>query len=391
MPKEISSQIIERYNSLAPELKDALFSGLTSDSISRICDFYHLSDEKADVLTLLVGDVLMGFVHYNDFSKVLTEKMGGNVVVAQSIGKEIDREIFLPLRKFLREVYKPISKEALLASEVAAEKELEMPSFVPEPEPVVVPIKIASEPIVSPGPVLSEKPVLQPEPVKRKSFLPFFKFKKSESVASGSDAGAPIIIGQQAEVKPTLEAPTPLVISFEEVTPQKEKVVSNMEVAMDKKSLEAKLASRPVKIVNFSAPAAEAVRPPEIFPRPKEPALTIKQDTPVVSEIKKEVPPLIQFSSFPADRVNFPPPAVSPNPITPPVAPVSSGKTVPLASTIPTASGASQPDNKPNAVAPSMVAPVSGNKEEKTSAPAEPEKMPEVPPENIVDLRKFKF
>ncbi|HRY76850.1 MAG TPA: hypothetical protein P5524_01660, partial [Candidatus Paceibacterota bacterium] len=181
MPKEIPPQIIERYNSLVPELKDTLFSGATSDIISRICDFYHLSDEKADVLTLLVGDVLMGFVHYNDFSKVLAEKMGSNTMVAQSISKEIDREIFLPLRKFLREVYKPISKEALLASEALAEKELEMPSFVPESEPVVVPIKVASEPIVSPGPVLSEKPAFQPEPVKRKSFLPFFKFKKSES------------------------------------------------------------------------------------------------------------------------------------------------------------------------------------------------------------------
>jgi len=381
MPKEIPPQIIERYNSLVPELKDTLFSGATSDIISRICDFYHLSDEKADVLTLLVGDVLMGFVHYNDFSKVLAEKMGSNTMVAQSISKEIDREIFLPLRKFLREVYKPISKEALLASEALAEKELEMPSFVPESEPVVVPIKVASEPIVSPGPVLSEKPAFQPEPVKRKSFLPFFKFKKSESAASGSDAGAPMIIGQQAEVKPTLEAPTPLVISFEEVTPQKEKVVSNMEVAMDKKSLEAKLTPRPIKIVNFSAPAAEAVKPPEIFPRPKEPAPIIRQDTPVVSETKKEAPPLIKFSSFPANRVNFPSPA----------APVSSEKTVPIAPTIPTASSASQPDNKPNAVIPSMVAPVSNNKEEKTSVPAEPEKMPEVPPENIIDLRKFKF
>lgn len=388
MPKEIPSQIIERYNSLVSELKDALFSGTTSDIISRICDFYHLSDEKADALTLLVGDVLMGFVHYNDFSKVLAEKMGGNVVVAQSIGKEIDREIFLPLRKFLREVYKPISKEALLASEAALEKELETPTFIPESEPVVTPVKITSEPIVSPGPVFPEKPAFQPETVKRKSFLPFFKFKKSESVASGSDASAPLIIGQQAEVKPTLEAPTPLVISFEEVTPQREKVVSNMEVAMDKKSLETKSVSRPVKIVNFSVPAAEAVKPPEIFPRPKEQEPIVKQDIPVVSETKKEAPQLIQFSSFPANRVNFPPPAAPSKPITFPSAPVPSEKTVPIASTIPTVP---QPDNKPGAVIPPPIAAVSNNKEEKTSVPIESQKMPEVPPENIVDLRKFKF
>ncbi|MFA5024809.1 MAG: hypothetical protein WC523_07750, partial [Patescibacteria group bacterium] len=197
MPSKIPSQIIERYNSLAQELKEALFSDATSDIINRVCDFYHLSDEKADLLTLLIGDVLMGFVHYNDFSKILAEKMAGNTVVAQSIAKEIDKELFLPLRKFLREVYKPISKEALLAQEVKMEKEAEMPSFVPEPAMAVASAKLAAGPVSSKNPALSGKQEVQPELAKRKSFLPFFKFKKSESATSDFGSGAPIIIGKQ--------------------------------------------------------------------------------------------------------------------------------------------------------------------------------------------------
>lgn len=371
MPNKIPSQIIERYNSLAEELKEALFSGTTSDIISRICDFYHLSDEKADALTLLVGDVLMGFTHYNDFSKALAEKMGGNIMVAQSIGKEIDREIFLPLRKFLREVYQSISKEALLASEVKIEKESEIPSFVPKPTPVVAPIKSTLEPIASKEPAASEKQEVQPETVKRRSFLPFFKFKKSESDGSGLGASAPIIIGKQDEVKPTLETSTPFVISFEEVSPQKEKVVSNMEVAMDKKSSEIKPVAQPVKIVNFSATAAESVKPKEAPSSPKEQASIIKQDVSGSLETKKEAPPLIQFSPFPTNKVNFPASAAALNkPLAPPLTPAAPEKPIPAAPKIPSV--------------PSMP-------QEKSSAPVASEKMPEVPPENVVDLRQFKF
>jgi len=402
MPSKIPSQIIERYNSLAQELKEALFSDVTSDIINRVCDFYHLSDEKADLLTLLIGDVLMGFVHYNDFSKILAEKMVGNTVVAQSIAKEIDKELFLPLRKFLREVYKPISKEALLAQEAKMEKEAEMPSFVPEPAMAVASAKLAAGPVSSKAPILSEKQEVQPELVKRKSFLPFFKFKKSESAASDFGSGAPIIIGKQTEVKPTLETPTPFVISFEEVNPQKEKIVSNMEVVMDKKSGETKStstvkatpeikpASQPVKIVNFSAPAVEAVKPKESFFNLKEQAPITKPDISAPPEVRKEAPPLIQFSSFPVNKVNFPSAAAPSKPIAIPIAPVVSEK--PRQATPITSFTPSAPQEKLSAIIPPTAStPVSDKKEEKPNAPVVLEKMPEVPPENVVDLRQFKF
>ncbi|MDP2856315.1 MAG: hypothetical protein Q8N90_04390 [bacterium] len=373
MPNKIAPQIIERYNSLAKELKEVLFSGATSDIIGRICDFYHLSDEKADALTLLVGDVLMGFTHYNDFSKVLAEKMGGNIMVTQSISKEIDREIFLPIRKFLREVYRPISKEALLASEIKIEKEAETPSFIPESAPVVASIKLTPESIAFQESASSGKKVVQSEIVKRKSFLPFFKFKKSESAAPGFGVSAPVIIGKQDEIKPTLEASTPFVISFEEVSPQKEKVVSNMEVAMDKKSSEIKPVSQPVKIVNFSAAPAESVKPKEAFPTPKEQAPIIKQDASSPSETKKEAPPLIQFSPFSANKVNFPPSAV-PNKLLTSLPPPAVPAEKPIQTVPKIPSAFSTPQEKPSA-----------------SAQTVSEKMPEVPPENVVDLRKFKF
>ncbi len=383
MPNKIPPQIIERYNSLSKELKDALFSDNTTDIISRLCDFYHLSDDKADILTLTIGDVLMGFVHYNDFPKVLAEKMVGNAVVAQSIAKEIDKELFLPLRKFLREVYKPISKEALLAQEVKSETEEEIPTFVPEIKPAPKPIDLVKPKEESAAP--------QEEASKRKPFFPFFKFKKPETTAAGSIIGAPVIVGKQAEVKPTLEAPTPFVISFEEVSPQKEKVISSVEVAMDKKpsaiksetvpkttATELKSTPQPVKIVNFPF-ASNAAPTPAKEATPVAATPLAGKNTPP-PEVKKETPPIIQFSPFPANKMNTQAAAISDKPLPAPT-PVSSERP-----TAPVSQPEKQPINNSSFLASAPII-----KEEKPIVPAPSEKMPEVPPENVVDLRKFKF
>ena len=378
MPKKLSPQFIARYDSLPKEIREVLFSANTSDIIARICDFYHLSDEKSGILALLVGDVLMGFLHYNDFSKKLAEALAGNTMVAQSIAKDIDRDIFLPLRKFLREVYRPIPKEEVMISEAEEKKEAaeEIPTVIPEIKPVVAPAKppeIKEEAKISPAPteaVPSEAP-------KRRSFLPFFRFKKTGE-ASPSPATPPVIIGHEQEIKPTLETPTPFVISFEEVKPQKEKVVSTIEVAKETPAIstqpkievkktepvvtvapQAKPVSSPVKIVNYSAFPVEPAKTKESIPIVSALAPT---KTPVapVSEQKKE-PPVFKILPI--------------QPQQPPIAPQPKPFPTPI-----------KLEDKPFDVTQGQPAPLA----EKPSAPP-PTKIPEVPPENVVDLRKFKF
>ena len=379
MPKKLSPQFIARYDSLPKEIREVLFSANTSDIITQICDFYHLSDEKSGILTSLVGDVLMGFLHYNDFSKKLAEALAGNTMVAQSIAKDIDRDIFLPLRKFLREIYRPIPKEELMASGAEEKKEVteEIPTFVPEIKPVVVPAKppeTKKEAKISPAPTEAAPS----EAPKRRSFLPFFRFKKTGE-ASPSPATPPVIIGHEQEIKPTLETPTPFVISFEEVKPQKEKVVSSIEVAkegstapaqpkMEAKKIEpavsaaaqAKPAPTPVKIVNYTAFPTEPAKT-------KEPAAAVSAPAPAktpaapILEQKKEEPPVFKI-----------PPT---QPQQPPIVPQA----------------------KPFNATPAQAETRSAEQQTKPAAPIEKPTAPsslktqEVPPENVVDLRKFKF
>ena len=376
MPNKTPQKIfIERYDSLPAELKKSLFSATTSELIERVVEFYHLNEEKSAILVSLVGDVLAGFLHYNDFSKKIQENLGVNPMIANSIGKEIDRDIFLPVRKFLREVYRSIPKEEVMISETEEKKEAaeEIPTFVPEVKPAVVPTAPSEA-----------APTEAPE---RRSFLPFFRFKKTGE-ASPSPASPPVIIGHEEEIKPTLGTPTPFVISFEEVKPQKEKVVSSIEVAKETPAIstqpkievkktepvvvavapQAKPVPSPVKIVNYTAFPVEPATTKESTPVVAAPAPTKTPAAPI-PEQKKEEPPVFKI---PPIQPQQPPIAPQPKPFDATQAKpfdATQGQPAPLAE---------KPQEKP---APTP---------EKSVGPA-PAKMPEVPPENVVDLRKFKF
>lgn len=333
MPNKTPQKIfIERYNSLSAELKKSLFSATTSELIERVAEFYHLNEEKSAILVSLVGDVLSGFLHYNDFSKKLQENLGVNPLIANSISKEIDRDIFLPVRKFLREAYRPISEIELKGETEAEIKEVVIsPAEIEVSEIEVKPAEIKPVTPSAAPKIVEEKPVIE----KRKIFLPFFRFKKPAPIGGEAEKGAPrapVIIGKEETAKPTLEAPTPFVISFEEIKPQKEKIVSTFEMAGAEKEVKT---PAPIKIVNYAALKAEPILAP-IQPKEEKPA--------IVPEIKKEEPEGFK--------------------IAPPISAV-------------------EPE-KPSLVEEAEPKEVLKPEEKKPEAP-------KVPPENVVDLRKFKF
>ena len=344
MPNKTPQKIfIERYNSLPAELKKSLFSAITSELIERVAEFYHLNEEKSAILVSLVGDVLSGFLHYNDFSKKLQENLGVNPLIANSIGKEIDRDIFLPVRKFLREVYRPISEEELKGETKAEIKEVVIPPAEIEVSEIEVkPAEI--KPVTPPATpkIVEEKPVIE----KRKIFLPFFRFKKPAPIGDEAEKGAPrapVIIGEEETAKPTLEAPTPFVISFEEVKPQKEKIVSTFETAGAEKEVKT---APPIKIVNYVTLKTEPIQTP----------IKPKEEKPVIApETKKEEPEGFKIAS--------------------PISAVEIKKEEKILEKEP---------EKPSLVEEAEPKEVLKPEEKKPEAP-------KVPPENIVDLRKFKF
>lgn len=403
-----SAQLISRLSVLPKELRDAIESNITADTLMRISDLYHLSDEKSKGLVLLVGNVLMGMVYYNDFARDLEKETHLNSLICQSIAKEVDREIFAPVRKYLRQVYKPISEagEVIVGNvgevdkddknEIIQDFKVEMPSIG---SAIIKPEEKLNTPSF-------EKPV---EASDKKSFLSFLRFKKTDlgNNQGVSEIGANTIVGKQEGIKPTLESPTSFVISFDDVQPQKEKIVSRMDFEgkkniaesaikpeMDKPMAEPinvgtiishpeisenKSASDkpmenafkfvpPVKIINYGLESGKMEsgilnvenkeskiegKKSEILEKTEQ-VKTIRVEKPIISEVKVEIKPEVksQIESLPISEIkeevlNKPEEKKVEIPIVPPV--------------------------------------------EKIVVEQKKENQQKVNPDNVVDLRKFKF
>ena len=384
----LGQNFAKRYELMPEQLQTSFDSPETAEVIGQVIAMNNLSDEQSEIITCLTGDVLAGFVDYKDFTKKLTEEFKFDAILAQDIFKEIDRQVFLPVRDLLKQVYKPegeAEKKIEKQGTAGLLQKLSQPLEAPKAKPLESILNKSITPIaeektfgvsqdkefkVAPANVidLSQKAVepkieFQPksietkpiESIQSKPAIPFFKVNVG-GVAPG------MIVGQEQSVKPTLETPKPMDFSFGEVKPQKEKIVSDVEIQggfgapikrqessalMEKPSFLGKLSNivapkpidttQPIKVVNFAAP----VPPP--------PAIS-KETTP---EIKA---PFISVNSPLSKGIdNIPKPQVN----------------------IPT------PEIKPINLNPTPMPEIKPEKKEET--------MPQVPPENIVNLKKLKF
>lgn len=378
----LSQNFSKRYE-LMPEQLQGVFDGAeTAEVINQVAAVNNLSSEQLEVVTCLTGDVLAGFVDYKDFTKKLTEEFKFDAILAQDIFKEVDRQVFLPVRDLLKQVYKPegveekkIEKQGtagLLQKlgqplDVAKTKSVESvvnksTSSAAEEEFKVAPANIIDlsqkpeEPKINFQPKSSET-----KPIESKPAIPFFKFN-----VGGATPG--MIVGQEQKIKPTLETPKPMDFSFGEVKPQKEKIISDVEVKggfgvptkkqesnapMEKPGFFGKLSgivsqknidnTQSVKVVNFSAP----IPPPPAIPK-EEKIITPEIKTPFISV---NSPLSKNIGNIPKPQENLL------------VDPISKSEA-------PNLNPAPLPEIKP---------------EEKN------EIMPQVPPENVVNLKKLKF
>lgn len=381
----LSENFSKRYELMPEQLQTSFDSMETAEVINQVAAVNNLSSEQIETVTCLTGDVLAGFVDYKDFTKKLTEEFKFDAILTQDIFKEIDRQVFLPVRDLLKQVYKPEG-----ATEMKVEKQgtanllekLGKPLNVVSPKtvvPGVIESKTFSAPQeekefkVAPANVidLSQKPVelkveFQPKPIETKPIesiqskpvIPFFKVN-----VGGMAPG--MIVGQEQSIKPTLETPKPMDFSFGEVKPQKEKIVSDIEIQggfgtpvkkpdtkepMEKPGFFGKLSgivapknidnAQPIKVVNFAAP----IPPPPAIP---------KEEKTVIPEIKT---PFISVNS-PLSRNIGDIPKSQPEI---PIKPISQMETPNL-----------------NPISPLEIKP-----EKKEEA------MPPVPPENVVNLKE---
>jgi hypothetical protein len=423
----LSENFAKKYEMMPEQLQGVFDDAETADVISQVAAVNNLSGEQLEIITCLTGDVLAGFVNYSDFFKKLTDEFKFNAIVAQDVFKEIDRQIFLPVRDLLKQVYKPEGVEEKKVEKqgtadllqklgqplkVVIEKPVEVvppgaPSFgvaqdksfgvIQDKEFIVSPAKpfgvIPSDSVqnkqsvnvidLSQGPALtrteaSSKPV-QGAPVVKPTF-PLFKFGNFDSAkpTGSTEIKSGMIFGKEQTVKPILETTKPMEFSFGEMKPREERIISNVEIQGGVQAMKKNIEDRkPIeqkpgffgKLNNIISPTKVNTQPVRVvnFSAPIPPPSVISKEE--INPIKSEGmnTPFISVNSPLSKNVN----PIEQKPVIP-VAPV-----VPVAPVMPTV-----PIELPK------VEPI---KSEPVKPEIKEEVMPSVPPENVVNLKKLRF
>ena len=91
-------QVLDRWDTLPDNLKEALSSESNSDIVWQIGALNHLTGGKISMMATIVGDVIFGFLHSEDLAREIQESLNLNSQIANSISHEINRKIFAPIR-----------------------------------------------------------------------------------------------------------------------------------------------------------------------------------------------------------------------------------------------------------------------------------------------------
>jgi len=262
--------LIKQFNQLPENIQDLLMSEEIADLITEEEQLNYLPAQKGQMIASLVADVLLGNLSYKEFTPTLIDKLGVNPIISKNIAQKIESKIFFPVREDLDKIYRRTSfmkksaggtssevepsavkpeQEIIGTSEAAKNEETKepiAPIITPQTtEPHVEAAPIINKPmpeVNQPAEVVQRTSEVKTEAPKR-SFSSFFRFKKPSQLetkdspsSEESSLEGQVIIGKEKEFKPVLEEKSPWMISFEEVKPLKEKVISQVEINPQEKS-----------------------------------------------------------------------------------------------------------------------------------------------------------
>jgi len=109
MPQYSQEQLRKLFVKLPDELKDAILSEDTADTIREICQRNEIKERDIPRLARLVGDALMGLLPPEDFQGALESDLNIERDKAEKASREVNRFILFPVKDSLKEFYKEIS------------------------------------------------------------------------------------------------------------------------------------------------------------------------------------------------------------------------------------------------------------------------------------------
>jgi|GEM_PF-1263719 len=247
MIKITQQQAINRWDTLPENLKAAIFSDYNAEVLWHICENQHLTEDKIEIIATLAGNVLMGFVHPEDFGAEIREALNINPEIANSIAAEVDRKIFNQFKADLKKVYQPLdmAREDLtgpafsttldlrekpsieFVEDKTPENKIDLSKFAAPQQPAMEFNAKAKVEAVKTGEV--EKPEQKTEEIKINIETPAPVISKEEKIEEN--------ISQKEELKPEIKIEEkketePQFVSFDAITsPQPQTVAEPQEEA----------------------------------------------------------------------------------------------------------------------------------------------------------------
>ena len=108
MPQYSQEQLWKLFETLPQELKDAILSEDTANTIREISQRYGIKEEEIPQFAALVGDILMGLLPPEELPVTLERELNIDTETAEKISKEVNRFILFPVKDSLVEFYKEI-------------------------------------------------------------------------------------------------------------------------------------------------------------------------------------------------------------------------------------------------------------------------------------------
>ncbi len=105
MVKPTQDQIFERLETLPDEIFDLIFSPKSSQINKKIFEKNHLPEDKREIALELMGLILMGFLHPEDFVDEFQKESLLPLEYCKSFFNDINNQIFEPVKDILKKIY----------------------------------------------------------------------------------------------------------------------------------------------------------------------------------------------------------------------------------------------------------------------------------------------
>lgn len=151
MARFISQKLAEQYEKLPEDLKQAVYSEDIALKLFDLGRKYGITIEKNGFLAEEVGYVILGLEKTEEFPKYVKERLDFDDEETAEIVKEINQQIFLPIREALKKAHQIEIKD--------------LEEKTPEPRPPATPATLVPKTEIPPIPV-------QPNPVASVSVKP---------------------------------------------------------------------------------------------------------------------------------------------------------------------------------------------------------------------------